>query len=292
MRYSVVRSGNIGLRRAVIVVGGLIVALVVVGVIIAIARHDGGSSVASGPTTTVRVTASTTGGPTTTGPTTVPGPATATTAPPAPITLGTSSAYLQPAFQPTLQSTSPPTADCHTIGDTGWTVKACGAADMAGGSRVWLVSSKAQSPANLLQAKVVHWSQGKGAWLVDLAFTTSPAVDFATINVKAADLDGDGKVELVFGYRTAGTGAYLSYDVVTDGNQTGPSVAATRQGLAKGQASVTTGSITDYAAVYPNNEPQCCPPAFAKAVVKYANGSYKATPSGQVPSPGPGQLDL
>ncbi len=169
---------------------------------------------------------------------------------------------------------------------------------MAGGSRVWLVEKKPQPPATLWRASVVTWSQGKGAWLVDLLFSNEqgltpgkqPGVDLVSVNVKAADLTGDGKDELVFGFRSSGTGGYLAYDIVTDAVGGAPKVAASRNGLTKGQASVAGGTVTEYAA--PASGSPSLPTTFEKSIIQYSGGAFRIQPAGQVPAPGPGQLDL
>jgi hypothetical protein len=100
-----------------------------------------------------------------------------------------------------------------------------------------------------------------------------------------------GRAEVVFGFRSVGTGQYLSYDVVTDSPNGSPTVGASRQGLAKGQATVASGGITEYAAAYPNNEPTCCPAYFEKHTVELRAGSFRLLDDGQVPQAA-GPFDL
>lgn len=252
---------------------------------------------AKGVTTTNAPTAEAPSTAAPTGTTTTPPPVATTptvTALPLGSPLSAAGAFLVAAFQPTVQSTQPPTAGCATLVDTGWTSDKCGPAEMAGGTRVWLVEKKAAVPSTLWRARILTWSQGKGAWLVDLAFTNEgaapgkqPDIDLTAVNVKAADLTGDGKPELVFGYRSSGTGGYLAYDIVTDSPVSGPAVAAARNGLTKGQAAVAGGVITEYAGTSSN----ATPGPFDKSVVQYSAGVFGLVPSGQVPV-GPGPLDL
>ena len=54
-----------------------------------------------------------------------------------------------------------------------------------------------------------------GGWDVALALPERPDPVFANISVKAADVTGDGRPELLVGYRAAGTGQFEAYDVIT-----------------------------------------------------------------------------
>jgi hypothetical protein len=192
-----------------------------------------------------------------------------------------SGALLAVAPAPTVQSIEPSTADCTKLGDPGWTVQ-CGKVDMVGGRRAWLVEQRHSGGLLEWRTRVVSWSEDKGAWLIDLAYPAAddnPAApgsrEFAAVTVKGADLTGDGKAELVFGFRSSGSGAILAYDVVTDHGDAPARVVASRD-LAHGQASIANGLITDYAAQYPNNEPNCCPAYVQESTVYWSRDGFRA----------------
>lgn len=214
------------------------------------------------------------------------------------VPLGASEAWLAPPPPPLVQSMEPATAPCAALGDSGWAVE-CGVVDMAGGRRVWLVESRPAAPSTLWKALVLEWSPAKAAWLVNLAFDNegiapgrSAPLDLRAITVRAGDLTGDGKAELVFGFRSEGSGAYLAYDIVGEGPGAVPAVVASRSGLSHGQVALGSGALTEYVAAYPAGEPECCPAYFDRGVVRWVAGSFALSPAGPVPAPGPGQLDL
>jgi len=262
-----------------------VVALVVVVVaafLIGRAVSSGdGKEVATGATTTSTAAVTTTlgGEPTaTTG-----GPVTgapATTAGPAPSDPGTvvtdAGALLEPAPQPTLQSTNGPDSDCTTLGDASWTLDGCAPVAMAGGTWVWLTEYRPSGALKEWQAYVLHWSQGKGAWLTDLRL--SETMGIAQVNVRQLDLTGDGKAEMVFGFHRTGSGSILVYDIVS-GSASPLAVSASRQ-LSHGRATVTSGGITDYEAKYPNGEPNCCPAYIQVSEVTYSGGQFRVVETG------------
>jgi hypothetical protein len=232
------------------------------------------------------------------------GAAEAAAAPPWPmpvaggIPLTAADAWLVAPPPPLVQSMAPGTAPCTALGDPGWAVQ-CGEVDMAAGRRVWLVEHRPAAPSTLWRALILEWSPAKSAWLVDLAFDnediapghTAP-VDLRAITVKAGDLTGDGKAELVFGFRSAAAGQHLAYDIVTSAPGAAPSVSASRSGLARGQVAVGGGVLTEYVGAYLGSDSECCPAQFEKTDVQWSGSSFRLLPSAPVPPPGPGQLDL
>ncbi|HEX7277575.1 MAG TPA: hypothetical protein VF244_09405, partial [Acidimicrobiales bacterium] len=199
---------------------------------------------------------------------------------------------LEDAPQPTVQSTEGPDTDCALLGDAGWTVDKCDRVAMAGGERVWLTEFRPSGPFKEYRAFVLQWSQGKGAWLTHLRLAEGDGI--AEVNVREADLTGDGSPELVFGFHMTGSGSILAYDVVVDGPGGLATVAASR-GLSHGRATVATGLITDSEAKYPNNAPNCCPAYIQVSEVTYSGGTFRVTETakndpGTGPPPDPGDL--
>lgn len=83
---------------------------------------------------------------------------------------------------------------------------------------------------------------------------------------------------LVVGYRYAGTGQVLDYEVVV----AGPRVAARRDGLQRGSVRIRAGAITEYAADYPNDEPTCCPPRYTRSELIRDGSRYRLVRRGFV----------
>jgi len=263
----------------------VIVALASIVTIIAVVSGDDAPE--AGPATSAPTTSTTTASPTSTAPVGPPptGPA------PNSVPVGATGAVLSAPPPPLTKSSDPPGTDCHALGDAGWNVEDCGRVSMAGGERVWLTEHKpvSGSATQAWRTYLVHWSQGKGVWLVDLLFEDDAAAQVFDVNVLASDLTGDGKPELVFGFHYTGTGSVLGYDVVADGP--GGSVATrVHRELSHGAALVADGKVTDYDARYPNGEPNCCPAYTQKSIVSAAGGTWFVTPVAQVGSAGPGNL--
>src|SRR5256886_10528871 len=72
------------------------------------------------------------------------------------------------------------------------------------GEQVWHVRIRARSK-----------SMPDGGWDVALALPQTPDPLFANASVKSADVTGDGRPELLVGYRSGGTGQFEAYAVVT-----------------------------------------------------------------------------
>jgi hypothetical protein len=54
--------------------------------------------------------------------------------------------------------------------------------------------------------------------------------------------------------------------------------------LSHGSAALAAGaaSIVDYAAEYPHEEPNCCPPYYKRSIVRHLGTGFAAFPDGQV----------
>lgn len=233
------------------------------------------SSVAASATTVQPGTTLGSGTTAVAGPTSVPKPA------PGTIVTGAGS-LLQPAPQPTVQSTLGPNVDCHKLADAGWTAD-CARVDTVGGTRIWLTESKPAGALKAWRVYVLHFSQGKGAWLVDLRHTDEGiGAGLVDVKVLATDLTADGKPELVFGFRHGGSGSILAYDIVVDAAGGDPKVAASRN-LSHGSATVKGGLIVDYEAKYPNGEPNCCPGYVQESVVQYISGNFRLVEGARQP---------
>jgi hypothetical protein len=259
-----------------------------VGIGLVLTNGDGDESGSTSSSTTTSTTA-------TSSTTTAPPPPSTTSPddppPPGSTPANAAGALLAAPPPPVTQSTAPPDASCEALGDAGWTVKACGTAALDGGPRVWLVEHRAVPgiATEAWRALVLQWSQGRGAWLVDLQYKDDDAGLIFDINVLPSDLTGDGRPELVFGFHFTGSGSLLGYDVVTGTPAGAPAVAVHRE-LSHGAAQVSEGGITDYDARYPNNEPNCCPAYVQQSTVSEHGGAWFVTEVARVDAAGAGNL--
>jgi hypothetical protein len=302
-------GGLFGLgRQRTMILGGLAAAIVVLAIVLILrslgsspTRLAANATSTSSTTSTSIDTGTTLDLPTVTSEVTTTPPsvtttarATATTsATPTTVVVSPNGALLQPVPQPATQSTEPPTADCHSLGDSGWTVAECNTFNQTGPSgtntAVALVEKKQGSgPSNAWRAYILHFSQGKGTWLRDLAYADNNGYQVDTVSYVAKDMNGDGVNEVVFGFRMQGSGGNLGYDIV-DRMFTGVRVGAHRD-LSHGQAKVATTGVTEWDAKYEGNAPNCCPTYIQQSKVSWNGAAWVLTTGPRVKNAGPGDF--
>jgi hypothetical protein len=163
----------------------------------------------------------------------------------------------------------------------------CAVVRMAGGTAIFTVErvlapGESADPTNEQPWHVTILTRSptiKNGWQTALGTPTSEGApdqspSYLNVTVKVADVTGDGKPELVIGYRHAGTGGILEYDVVTYPKGGRMRVAAHRD-LYKGVAAIRKHTIIDYTASYGPNDPNCCPKAIIKATVAWNHGAFR-----------------
>jgi hypothetical protein len=156
---------------------------------------------------------------------------------------------------------------------------------MAGGNALWTVDALAGSGTGEqvwhVRIRVRSKSMPDGGWDVALGFPERPDPLFANVAVRSADVTGDGRPELLVGYRAGGTGQFESYDVVTYEQGKQLEVAAHRQGLHKGSVELNGIRIVDYSA--DEESPECCPTRARRTAIVFENGAFIAGETGDVP---------
>lgn len=281
------------MRNSVIVVSALVLLLagVLVGSLLkSDSKHTASTSSPSAtPTPSATVEASATATASAAATTAPPKSAAPTTAPPLPSQPASANGALliRPTAQPAVQSAAPDTSDCHLLGDAGWTVSSCAVFVFGDQNRkAYLVEHKAPSSAGAgeaWRAFVLHFSYGHGAWFQDLKFADDTGGIVSGVKAVAVDLTGDGKPELVFGFRFFGSGSTLGYDVVAD--LLAKATVAVHRELSHGSATFAGGGVTDYEAEYPHSEPNCCPAYFQKSLVSFSSLGWRITRLAQVNNP-------
>jgi hypothetical protein len=165
-----------------------------------------------------------------------------------------------------------PTGQCEIVmmagGNALWTVDALPGAGT--GEQVWRVRIRTRST-----------TMPDGGWDVALGLPERPDPLFANVAVKAADVTGDGRPELLVGYRSGGTGQFEAYDVVTYEQGKQPEVAAHREGLHKGSVALDGTTIVDYSA--DEESPECCPTTARRTAIAFSNGEFRVSAVGDVP---------
>ena len=154
---------------------------------------------------------------------------------------------------------------------------------MAGGNALWTVDALPGSGAGEnvwhVRIRVRSKTMPDGGW--DVALQLPENALFTNVAVKAADVTGDGKPELLVGYRSGGTGQFEAYDALTYEPGTGLKVAAHRQELHKGSVALDGTSIVDYSA--DQESPECCPTQARRTVIAFASNAFRVTNVSDVP---------
>ena len=156
---------------------------------------------------------------------------------------------------------------------------------MAGGNALWTVDAFPGSGPDEqvwhVRIRVRSKSMPDGGWDVALGLPERPEPLFANVAVQAADVTGDGRPELLLGYRSGGTGQFEAYDVVTyeQGKQLG--VAAHRQGLHKGSVALEGTTIIDYSA--DEESPECCPTKARRTAIAFSGAEFRVAEVSDVP---------
>jgi hypothetical protein len=151
-------------------------------------------------------------------------------------------------------------------GNALWTVEPI--ADGGSGERVWRVRIRVRSK-----------TMPDGGW--DVALQLPDGARFANVSVVSHDVTGDGKPDLLVGYRSGGTGQFESYDVVTYDEGKPLAVIAHREGLHKGSVSLGGSNIVDYSA--DEQSPECCPTRASRTVIAFEKNAFGVTGVSDVP---------
>jgi hypothetical protein len=160
-----------------------------------------------------------------------------------------------------------------TLGD-------CGEVSVAGQRVVWIVES-ATTPtgATAFSVGVLTYVPDEGGWVRWLEASDPAGERWADVNVLATDLTGDGVQELLVGFRGLGEADVLEYDIVGYDESAVPEVLAHPDRARKGSVIVSAGTVQEYSAQYPNNEPVCCPPTFLRRTIAFQDGFFRVVGS-------------
>jgi hypothetical protein len=96
------------------------------------------------------------------------------------------------------------------------------------------------------------------------------------IGVAAADLDGDGEQEIVFGFHLVGSGGILVTELVDDG------VVVAHGELDQGAVRLSEQGLQTWSARYGPDDPGCCPSSFDRVVLARAGDAWVEVESGVV----------
>lgn len=277
-------------KLAAAVLAGLVLSLVVVVGGVAYVRAGGGTklTLAQAPTATSTIPTlddqpppqekdlveeTTTTSSTTT--TTVPGfqPDSTTSSPPTTrfaVPVSGSGAVLQPPGAPSTRQLSSGSG-CQGLADTNASEVHCEQFRARGGDLVWLTQTTREGVLGSGQGRSYYVFQRSGAsqWTTVLEKLDLSGSQFKSVNVRLADVSGDGAVDAVFGFRSAASGL-LAVDVVE-----GPGTVTAHRDASNGSARVSTGQVDIW---YASGA------SFVHEVIRSVDGSYRVVSSEQISS--------
>lgn len=174
---------------------------------------------------------------------------------------------------------APSNAPCAALVTAG-TLGDCGEV-VVGGQRVVWVVERATTPtgAAAFAVRISTFVPDEGGWVQWLEASDPAGERWSGVNVLAADLTSDGVQELLVGFRSVGEAQTLEYDIVGYPENAVPEVLAHPDPAAKGSVIVSAGTIQEYAAQYPNDEPVCCPPSYLRRTIAFEDSFFRVVGS-------------
>ena len=174
---------------------------------------------------------------------------------------------------------APSNAPCAALVTAG-TLGECGEV-VVGGQRVVWVVEQATTPtgAAAFAVRISTFVPDEGGWVQWLEASDPAGERWSDVNVLATDLTSDGVQELLVGFRSVGEAQTLEYDIVGYSENAVPEVLAHPDPAAKGSVIVSAGTVQEYAAQYPNDEPVCCPPSYLRRTIAFEDSFFRVVGS-------------
>jgi len=170
---------------------------------------------------------------------------------------------------------APSNAACTSLLSPG-TIGDCNEVVVAGQRVVWVVE-QATTPtgAPAFSAGISTFVPDEGGWVRWLEASDPAGGRWSDVNVLAADLTSDGVAELLVGFRSVGEARTLEYDIVGYSESAVPEVLAHPEPSTRGSVIVSAGTIQEYGAQYPNDEPLCCPPSYLRRTIAFEDSFFR-----------------
>jgi hypothetical protein len=175
--------------------------------------------------------------------------------------------------------TAPSNAACIALASAG-TLGDCGEVSVAAQRVVWVVEqSTTPTGATAFAVGILTYVPDEGGWVRWLEASDPAGERWAGVNVIATDLTSDGVPELLVGFRGLGEAELLDYDIVGYDEGAVPEVFAHPERARKGSVIVSAGTVQEYSAQYPNDEPLCCPPTYLRRTIAFQDGFFRVVGS-------------
>ena len=176
----------------------------------------------------------------------------------------------------------PSNAACTALVTAG-TLGECGEVVVAGQRVVWVVE-QATTPtgAAAFAVRISTYVAEEGGWVLWLEASDPAGERWSDVNVLTADLTSDGVPEVVVGFRSVGEAQTLEVDIVGYPGTAVPEVLAHLDPAPRGSVIVSAGTLQEYAAQYPNDEPLCCPPTYLRSTIAFEDSFFRVVGSENV----------
>jgi len=205
-------------------------------------------------------------------------------------TLGRGRAVLRPPRDELIRVLSP-FHGCQVLLDSG--DGDCAVVDTANGQLVFTVESGppiddvlVSRPWTVRVYQETNETGHANEWKVELATRpqgSDPDPVYADVRAEVGDVTGDGKPELLVGYRSEGTGQILDVDIVGTTDDGTPKVLAHDQ-LYKGTAKIKGGTLITWSPVYEKTDGNCCPTWIRRDIVRFRDGAFVVQRGPRVPT--------
>jgi hypothetical protein len=168
-----------------------------------------------------------------------------------------------------------PSTACASLFHPGWK-GACGVEQMAGSWTAWVSESRAQPDLATAahQLRILTYDEGRSGWVEQLHATDIGKPPWVGLTVVPRDLTGDGKPELVVGYRYSGSGGDLGIDIVANDDGV-PVVEAHPDDAVHGSAVFQGRNLIQYLAHFALGEANCCPSTFTRRTIAYLDRDFR-----------------
>lgn len=166
-----------------------------------------------------------------------------------------------------------PDDGCVSLADRGYK-PACGLARTSGGELIWLTEQKESAPGSL---RAYVFKKSGTLWTPLLFAEDASRTNWVEITSKVFDISGDGKDEILFGFRLQGSSTFLEIDAVDGSGQ-----VVFHRSLNKGRAKAYGGRLEDWSAQFGPGEANCCPSSFLHSVIRFDSGRWRLAASDSV----------
>jgi len=169
------------------------------------------------------------------------------------------------------------------IADSPYTVQRCGIWNASGGQRMWTVTEGA---AGLFLA--VIWQENAPNTWTPMMRSIEPSVSaWDDIVIATGNIDSGSNDELVSGARIAGSGGYLSVEIV-DIRSDNPRAVAVYNEIPQAIAVLAPSEgVQVFVAQYGGADPECCPGAYQRFTIYAADGDWLVVPGPTFPAGDP-----